>query len=856
MLTTLSATDILTEVMSMIIAGSPAEAVLEMLPSKVATAGRFRWVRLDYVACSAEDAARSRFVFTTITFSPKAQTIGQSESQDLRILTRPFDFQSLASIRTSSIAGPLILFGEQIAPTETVLFVNCSLPGEFLAMFHICGEHSLESPSAAHAWSEQLRRIFSVSAPVLRARFDEQAHQRRHAYYEHVLTSPEPTLAAAYKTLCAAWLEALGGDWAWLWLYNASQSVQQWELVYSHSREPSIQLPTTRCVGSRQSVLEYAYRTKEPQYVADINDWRRDLDGVSHAPDLAKTLSALGCKSVYVVPLVLPPEVLNSQSTSTGEPPIQLRAGICIHFAKRPNPSMIRSQHSIMLMGRLGGFMLLDCYEIRKRQILQRLNELVAKHLTNDVESPVLARKAYCDDLRKLLQEELHFTYASFFSINEEGDRLVCLATSGVFDRSGKAVSSHSLGKVFYEHGVHWTGQVWASGKPKFTTIDSQEDRFPNHTPTWSETPPGKTTALAIYPVLRTSRRPLSANTPATVAVIRCAGAHVEPSPGISFESNFNTFQLLALDFVARQCGPVLETLNAQIEHHKQICRVKHDLMLPAGTLTTRSEDLTKMLAETALSKKQTLERIRSIRKRLSDALAQQQARGYNPEIRQLLEDTAIALQKDEGYVHNTLLHTTREEFEKWEYVIRNLTQDAYTALKLVGELDAKSNALLSFNPVPTHLEGQIVARLKNGLSPNARDQKNMTIHFMSFVGVVPQLLIDPVLIERALTNVLNNAIKYGDRGTQIDILPQSDENGYYVLVTNQGIPIYPDEREKIFYDDYRSDIARHTAEGQGHGLKITRQIIERHNGWAKAQHENGLTTITLFFPKNLAVTT
>lgn len=102
-------------------------------------------------------------------------------------------------------------------------------------------------------------------------------------------------------------------------------------------------------------------------------------------------------------------------------------------------------------------------------------------------------------------------------------------------------------------------------------------------------------------------------------------------------------------------------------------------------------------------------------------------------------------------------------------------------------------------------------------------------------------------LIVMALRQLIDNAIKYSDPGSEIVISAAeagSDDNGEIVIsVQNQGPGIRPEERERIFERFYRSRVTEHRAAGTGLGLSITKKIAEAHHGrvWANSG-ENGAT--------------
>ncbi|GAB4393672.1 MAG: heavy metal sensor histidine kinase [Gammaproteobacteria bacterium] len=96
---------------------------------------------------------------------------------------------------------------------------------------------------------------------------------------------------------------------------------------------------------------------------------------------------------------------------------------------------------------------------------------------------------------------------------------------------------------------------------------------------------------------------------------------------------------------------------------------------------------------------------------------------------------------------------------------------------------------------------------------------------------------VDPVLLQRALSNLLANALYYTPKHGNVKILitlnhPTQDK--VLIHVKDTGIGIAPEQLEHIFERFYRADYARsreHGAQGTGLGLAIVKSIAEVHQG-------------------------
>jgi two-component system sensor histidine kinase MprB len=90
---------------------------------------------------------------------------------------------------------------------------------------------------------------------------------------------------------------------------------------------------------------------------------------------------------------------------------------------------------------------------------------------------------------------------------------------------------------------------------------------------------------------------------------------------------------------------------------------------------------------------------------------------------------------------------------------------------------------------------------------------------------------VDPVLVERAVGNLLDNAVKYSPPGAPIEVSVRDGE----VIVADRGPGIAEEDLPRIFDRFYRSAGAR-SKPGAGLGLAIVREAAEAHGGRATAE--------------------
>jgi signal transduction histidine kinase len=112
-------------------------------------------------------------------------------------------------------------------------------------------------------------------------------------------------------------------------------------------------------------------------------------------------------------------------------------------------------------------------------------------------------------------------------------------------------------------------------------------------------------------------------------------------------------------------------------------------------------------------------------------------------------------------------------------------------------------------------------------------------------------LKIDRDAVIQALTNLLDNAIKYSSGEKEIVVELVQKPKRVEIKVKDKGIGIPAGEQKKIFEGFYRhSEANRHSAKGVGLGLKIVKHIMEAHGGEIHVESQPGEgSTFSLIFP-------
>ncbi|MDR3431644.1 MAG: heavy metal sensor histidine kinase [Rouxiella aceris] len=111
-------------------------------------------------------------------------------------------------------------------------------------------------------------------------------------------------------------------------------------------------------------------------------------------------------------------------------------------------------------------------------------------------------------------------------------------------------------------------------------------------------------------------------------------------------------------------------------------------------------------------------------------------------------------------------------------------------------------------------------------------------------------LSADANLLRRALANLLANAIRYADEGSEILLLAEQQPDGVNISVINHGPTIDKAHLARLFDRFYRADPSRNNAHhASGLGLSIVRSIMNLHQGQWQVSSVEGVTRFSLFFP-------
>lgn len=227
------------------------------------------------------------------------------------------------------------------------------------------------------------------------------------------------------------------------------------------------------------------------------------------------------------------------------------------------------------------------------------------------------------------------------------------------------------------------------------------------------------------------------------------------------------------------------------------------------------------------------LDRLETSFQRLSDFSADI-AHELRTPVSNLMTETQIALSRSRSAdEYREALHSNLEEFDRLARMIGDML--------FLAKAD---NGLLPQPAEPVNLDAEAEALVE--FYEALAEEKGIRLQITGAATVHG----DRLMLRRALSNLLSNAIRHTQAGGTVEIRMAAAQGQVTLAVSNPGPAIAPDQMPLLFERFHRVDLSRSgQGEGAGLGLTITRSIVEVHGGRIEAESTEGLTRFTLHLP-------
>lgn len=171
-------------------------------------------------------------------------------------------------------------------------------------------------------------------------------------------------------------------------------------------------------------------------------------------------------------------------------------------------------------------------------------------------------------------------------------------------------------------------------------------------------------------------------------------------------------------------------------------------------------------------------------------------------------------------------------------------------------ELKDLVNEMIEYSKVEIMYDNMEISKINLGEMINILVQRQVFLIETKKMNLVKEINEDIFVnanrksMEKALNNIINNAIKYSPEGESISVnLFKNDENKIELIVKNTGVTIPESDLDKIFNPFYRVEQSRcRTTGGSGLGLYITNRILEKHGFKCSVYNEENAVVFKVLF--------
>jgi len=184
------------------------------------------------------------------------------------------------------------------------------------------------------------------------------------------------------------------------------------------------------------------------------------------------------------------------------------------------------------------------------------------------------------------------------------------------------------------------------------------------------------------------------------------------------------------------------------------------------------------------------------------------------------------------GFIETLQEMLVNNDTRKSERFLKIIDKNVNRMIELINDLLALSR-LERLQGTSIQFEEQDVATLIRGAVNTCHagiKKKNIIVSIDCSEELTA--VVDPILMEQALMNLVDNAVKYSHENSPVAILVSSRDGFIDIVIEDNGCGIEKEHLSKIFNRFYRVDKARSRHEGgTGLGLAIVKHIVQYHQG-------------------------
>jgi two-component system, OmpR family, phosphate regulon sensor histidine kinase PhoR len=203
-----------------------------------------------------------------------------------------------------------------------------------------------------------------------------------------------------------------------------------------------------------------------------------------------------------------------------------------------------------------------------------------------------------------------------------------------------------------------------------------------------------------------------------------------------------------------------------------------------------------------------------------------------------------------QGYIHTLMDGAMDDERVREKFLLKaikntdrlsSLVNDLLVITQMeAGEIEMRMRRFSLY-----HLSTEVVENLEGKM---VKKDRNITCQIAPNGNQKTMVLADRERIHQVLTNLIDNAIKYGNQQGTISVILEREDDKLFISVKDNGAGIEESHLNKIFHRFYRVDKSRsRETGGTGLGLAICKHFIEAHGEVLTVESKIGEGTIFRF---------
>ncbi len=317
---------------------------------------------------------------------------------------------------------------------------------------------------------------------------------------------------------------------------------------------------------------------------------------------------------------------------------------------------------------------------------------------------------------------------------------------------------------------------------------------------------------------------------PVLTEVVEVASGRRDANSGVAVTADSGDIWLVrAVSPKSSEFGVIAINLGRESQESSDELRIRVDAVLADATATLERLGVAHAISEA---------RMRSQTEQLREALIGSVSHELRTPLASILGAATVlsaapALAGEKKL--RALVHDVRDEAERLNNDIQNL-------------LDASR---ISSDGIKPHIEWADPADIVNSAIERCRHRMADRRIVLNLPADLPLIHVDPVLVQQALVQIFDNAVKYSHAGSQITVAARARDGRMILSVSDEGAGLTAAEQPKIWDRFARGERHAATTSGSGLGLWIATAFIAANGGKINAVSEGpGLgTTLAIELP-------